>query len=85
MPGPEPTLFFAPAQAQKRVQQWGGAEFHARTTAAWDAYIESVADWLQVTEWYGEDAVATIYRRLLDGHAFANSGHILSLWPESDV
>ncbi|MEK2635184.1 DUF2855 family protein [Pseudomonas aeruginosa] len=30
LPGPTPKLFFAPAQAEKRLKDWGGAAFQAR-------------------------------------------------------
>ena len=80
LPGPEPTLFFAPAQAQKRVEQWGGAAFQSRTASAWSEYVASVGDWLNVSESQGEAAVADIYEAMLGGNSSASSGFMLSLW-----
>ena len=61
LPGPRPVMFFAPAQAQKRIADWGATEFHARLAAAWDEFVARVGDpdrpWLRVSCGEGRDAV----------------------------
>ena len=39
LPGPKPTLFFAPAQASKRIEQWGAAGLQQRLAEAWVAFV----------------------------------------------
>ena len=39
LPGPKPTLFFAPAQASKRIEQWGAGGLQQRLAAAWVAWL----------------------------------------------
>ena len=83
LPGPAPVLFFAPAQAAKRVADWGPAGFQERMAAAWTAFMEPVTDaehpWLTVVTRQGRDAVEQSYAALLDGTVPANEGHFLSV------
>ena len=83
LPGPKPTLFFAPAQVKKRLGDWGAEGFDQRLAAAWRAFMEPVtraeSPWLEVVRTRGPDAVETVYGRLLDGTVRANEGHILSM------
>ncbi|MEO7055800.1 MAG: DUF2855 family protein, partial [Caldimonas sp.] len=79
--GPRPTLFFAPAQAKKRVTEWGAAVLQQRLATAWHAFIDTVAapkaPWLHVVSSRGRDAVAGTYATLLAGNVQANEGHVL--------
>ncbi len=81
--GPRPTLFFAPAQAKKRVAEWGATVLQQRLAAAWLAFIATVsapdAPWLHVVTGRGSDAVASTYAALLEGTVPANEGHVLGL------
>ncbi|MBP8295537.1 MAG: DUF2855 family protein [Burkholderiales bacterium] len=83
LPGPKPTLFFAPAQIKKRVADWGGAEFQQKTAAAWRAFIARVTDpaqpWLTVERGRGAAAIARTVQAMLDGKVAPQAGHILSL------
>ncbi|MEO8155470.1 MAG: DUF2855 family protein [Rhizobacter sp.] len=83
LPGPTPVLFFAPAQAQKRVADWGAAGMQQRSAQAWQAFMKPVNDaktpWLQVVHGTGADAVQRTYMALLDGKVPAHEGHLLSL------
>ncbi len=87
LPGPRPTLFFAPAQIQKRNAEWGALELQKRIAAAWSGFMDVVnggaggAGWLKVVEASGEAAVAQVYRRVLAGSVRPDEGHILSLIP----
>jgi Protein of unknown function (DUF2855) len=84
LPGPKPTLFFAPAQIRKRAGDWGGQTLQLKTTAAWRAFVSRVTDparpWLSVSRGHGPDAVARTVRAMLDGTVAPQEGHILSLW-----
>ena len=85
LPGPRPTLFFAPAQIKKRSapppEGWGGAELQRRIGQAWAGFIAQVADgaWVQIVERRGPDAALQAYTEMLGGHADARQGLMLSM------
>jgi hypothetical protein len=69
LPGPKPTLFFAPAQIAKRSQEWGGAVLGQRLVAAWQTFAAEVSrsdKWLAVQEIHAP-AVLSAYQQLLQG------------------
>jgi hypothetical protein len=77
-PGPEPLLFFAPSQVEKRVADWGGEGFQQRTTDAWKAFLKKVGGWIVVERAKGREAVERVYLATLDGKADPGKGYILS-------
>jgi len=83
LPGPRPTLFFAPAQVKKRQADWGGAELGKRLVQAWRAFSAKACDesspWLQVRHHQGHAAVQAAYAQVLAGRGDPRQGHILSL------
>ena len=83
LPGPKPTLFFAPAQIKKRNADWGAAELQQRIGAAWAAFMSRVRDpqspWLTVQRGHGPAAIEAVYRSLLDGRSDPQQGHMMSL------
>jgi hypothetical protein len=87
LPGPRPTLFFAPAQGKKRgappPDGVGRAELERRIAAAWSAFVARVArsddPWLTIVHRSGSAATEAAYRALLDGRADAREGLMLSL------
>jgi Protein of unknown function (DUF2855) len=83
LPGPKPTLFFAPAQIRKRAGDWGAQALQQKTTVAWRAFVARVTDpaqpWLTVSHGRGPDAIARTVHAMLDGKVSPQEGHILSL------
>jgi hypothetical protein len=87
LPGPRPTLFFAPAQIARRSAPppagWGPAELSARIAAAWRAFMQPVNDplapWLRVRRAAGPQAVREACLALLDGKVDARDGLMLAL------
>ena len=83
LPGPRPVLFFAPAQAKKRADDWGPAVLQSRLAEAWHGFIDVVgkagSPWLRVVTGRGREAVATTYLDLLDGKVPAEEGRILTV------
>jgi len=87
LPGPKPTLFFAPAQIAKRSAAppagWGPAELQTRIATAWTAFMQTVNDpaapWLRVRSARGPQAVQQACLALLDGKVDARDGLMLSL------
>ena len=87
LPGPRPTLFFAPSQIVKRSaappEGWGAAELQRRIGEAWAAFMQRVNDpaapWLRVRSERGTPAAIDALRALLDGKVDARDGLMLSL------
>jgi Protein of unknown function (DUF2855) len=79
IPGPKPTLFFAPAQIGKRLSEWGPKELQQRMDTAWLAFLPQLDDWMHVSTGQGEQAVSAVYQDMLAGRAAADQGYILSL------
>jgi hypothetical protein len=82
LPGPRPTLFFAPAQIKKRTADWGHDGLQQRIAAAWHAFMAKVTDarqpWLTVVRASGPEAITATYLELLDGKTNPRQGHMLS-------
>lgn len=83
LPGPKPTLFFAPAQVKKRHADWGAATFGQRLVSAWHGYRQQVAaanpPWLVVRQHQGAAAVQAAYAEVLSGQGDPRLGHMLAL------
>ncbi len=87
LPGPRPTLFFAPAQAKKRSapppEGWGAEGFAARLAEGWQAFLAAVQrdgePWVRIVTRAGPEAAEAGYRALLDGTADAREGLMLRL------
>ncbi len=79
LPGPEPQLFFAPKQVEKRRSDWGPGGFEKRLGAAWMGFVHFTDDWLSVLRGRGEDEVERVYREVLAGRARPHQGQVLSL------
>ena len=78
--GAKPLWFFAPDQAEKRTQEWGGRGFQTRLTTVWEAFIESTQNWIQVEQGGSPEAVERVYQAVLSGRFKPETGYILSLW-----
>lgn len=83
LPGPKPTLFFAPAQIKKRNADWGPAKLQQRIAEAWTAFMRPVtaaqSPWLRVVRGGGRAAIETTYADLLAGRVNPAEGHVLSI------
>jgi hypothetical protein len=83
LPGPTPTMFFAPAQVKKRNQDWGAAELGQRIQGAWNAFTTRVADptnpWMTVEHASGQEALQAAYQRMLSGRSDPAVGQTFTL------
>jgi hypothetical protein len=79
LPGPRPTIFFAPDRIKVRTRDWGRDGLDARSAEAWRDYVGSTERWLEVVHARGPEAVEGAYRELLDGQIDPAVGHVLSL------
>ena len=76
LPGPKPTLFFAPTQIQKRMADWGPGGFDQRVADSWARFKTSVDSWMSVVETEGASAFKEAYEAVLEGHVLPSEGHI---------
>lgn len=79
LPGPTPTLFFAPNRLTKRSKDWGGAELQRRVADAWHPFCQWASGWLEIIHGRGFDAVQNAYLDVLEGRVDPKSAHVLSL------
>lgn len=81
LPGPRPTLFFAPAQIKKRITDWGGAAFAKKVAEAWQDFTQHVTGaeppWLIAQRHAGQAAMQAVYQDVLAGKGDPRTGHIL--------
>jgi hypothetical protein len=79
LPGPTPSLFFAPSQAEKRMGEWGSRGFQQRLSESWQAFIKLADGWSGIKHSSGPKTAAEIYLATLDNQVPPNEGHIISL------
>jgi hypothetical protein len=79
LPGPAPSLFFAPSQAEKRLADWGREAFEARLATAWEGFLQAAEDWIDVERCEGPDALERVYAAFVSGSADPSKGYVASL------
>ena len=83
LPGPRPTLFFAPSQLKKRIADCGDATLQGRLAAAWLDFMVPVTrpdqPWLRVVHATGVEASLAAMTEVIAGKARSDEGHELSL------
>jgi NADPH:quinone reductase-like Zn-dependent oxidoreductase len=79
LPGPRPTLFFAPDRVTKRSDDWGREGLEERLAAAWGPYVEWTGEWLQVEHEQGAEALQRAYLELLEGRVDPARASVLTL------
>jgi hypothetical protein len=78
LPGPAPTLFFAPNRLAKRSKDWGRTELQKRAADAWHPFCQWAGGWLEVIDGRGFDALQSAYLDVLEGRVPPKSAHVLS-------
>jgi hypothetical protein len=79
LPGPTPTLFFAPDRVTKRAADWGRAGLEDRVAEAWHPFCDWAARWLEPIPGAGFEAVRSAYLDVLDGRVEPARAHVLAL------
>jgi hypothetical protein len=77
LPGPTPTLFFAPDQIRARAAEWGMAELGRRFGEALQAFVDDNG-WLTITRHTGPEGLKAAYAEVLEGQSDPKTGHIIS-------
>jgi len=78
LPGPEPTVFFAPTRIQKRNQDWGAGALERNLAGEWTAFVADAMKWMEVVDVRGVEAMRRCYTDLLAGRAPASQGFVVS-------
>jgi hypothetical protein len=83
LPGPKPTLFFAPAQAKKRQDEWGGPVLQQRLLQGWREFVETVTTatppWLVPQASRGPAAAQAAFAAVLGGRLDPRTGILVDL------
>jgi len=79
LPGPPPTVFFAPNRIVKRGKDWGRGELESRVADAWHPFCEWTGSWLETIDGEGFDAVRAAYLDVLEGRVEPTRAHVLTL------
>ena len=81
LPGPKPTLFFAPHQAKKRFTEWGPVAFQSKLSEAWERFIEQVENenspWMNVVSSTGREAISAVVTQVFQGKVNPKDAHVL--------
>jgi hypothetical protein len=79
LPGPAPTLFFAPDRVVKRSTDWGRAELEQRVADAWHPFCEWTGGWLETIPSTGFDGLRDSWLEVLAGRVDPKHAHVISL------
>jgi hypothetical protein len=79
LPGPRPTLFFAPDRVLKRSEDWGPDELARRGADAWHPFCEWTGGWLETLPARGFDGVRHAYLDVIEGGVAPKTAHTISL------
>ncbi len=79
MPGPTPTMFFAPAEVSRRRQQWGAEEFGRLAADALARFVDGSRTWLRVEHRAGPEAVAAAWLDVYHGSIPPDVGIVATL------
>ena len=77
LPGPTPTLFFAPDQLGKRLAEWGAVALESRFDAALREFV-AANRWLRIVPYRGPESLRQAYQEVLDGRSDPDVGIIVT-------
>jgi len=70
-------MFFAPTHVQKRIKDWGNAEFEQRSMQFIMHSCAKSREWMQFNELDGLDGLAKIYKDIVNGKVAPDQGLIV--------
>ena len=77
LPGPQPTLFAAPAHIPEKTRDWGPGTPDAEFNAAWTQFVKVARGLLKIEHVSGQIAIKSTYEDVLEGRARPDCGVIL--------
>jgi len=72
-------FFFAPTYAEQRQKAWGAAGFQQRVGQAWQQFIVSVKDSLQIAPPTSNEGVEKLYLEMLGGKIDPKKGYMINI------
>ncbi len=78
LPGPPPTMFFAPSQIQKRSKEWGPGGLERHIATDWRDFVADSSRWLDVVEQRGPTAMQRAYLAMLEGSTPPTQGVVIA-------
>jgi hypothetical protein len=79
LPGPRPTIFFAPDRVTARTADWGREGFDRRFGEAWRRFAPAAEQWVDVTVSSGPGALRDVWLEVLGGSSDPRTGHVVQL------
>jgi hypothetical protein len=79
LPGPPPTLFFAPDRVVKRSADWGGTGLMRRAADAWHPFREWIGGWLETIPGEGFGALEGAWAEVIDGRVPPGAARTIAL------
>lgn len=73
----KPEVFFAPAQAQKRIAKWTTLGLMQRLGKVWIPFLKAASDWLSIECITSEKDLSELYVNMLNGNFEAKKGFIV--------
>jgi len=77
LPGPDPTLFFAPDQALAFFDEYGSEEGGKRIAEAWHAFLKDVGGTVEIERRSGLQAASETFTRMVDGDVDPAKGIVI--------
>lgn len=74
---PGASMFFAPDQMRKRVQDWGHEGLDRAFAAAWNEFAPAAAGWVDIVTSYGPEDLERVWLEMLAGQTSPRTGHIV--------
>lgn len=79
LPGPKPQFFFAPDRITKRVGDWGGDAFSAKSADAFANFLPVAASSTIVVVGHGLEEAGKVFAAHVAGTAYPRDGNIIDL------
>jgi len=79
LPGAKPRFFFAPAQIQKRRDDWGPGVIERQITQAWKRLASDAGSWLTMRPHAGLHEAVRLHQLIAAGQADPRDGHVITL------
>lgn len=79
LPGAQPQMFFAPAVVQKRIGDWGAAEFNRKMAEAWRNFLPIATRTTRVIEGRSLQDAARVFGDLVSGRSRPTDGNVIRL------
>ena len=81
LPGPEPEFFFAPAQIEKREQEWGRGVIMSRAGEAVAGLVQAVSGGVEIQRLSDPEVASSTWTDLVENRVPPSRGLMLSLLP----